>query len=49
MEQWLPEENLEQGSADYEELAVNNGVIVTDSEDHLLSMFMAIRLLLGMC
>lgn len=39
MEQWLPEENLEQGSADYEELAANNGVVVTDSEDHLLSMF----------
>ena len=39
MEQWLPEENLEQGSVDYEELAANNGVIVTDSEDHLLSMF----------
>ena len=33
------EENLEQGSADYEELAANNGVVVTDSEDHLLSMF----------
>ena len=32
-------ENLEQGSVDYEELAANNGVIVTDSEDHLLSMF----------
>ena len=39
MEQWLPEENLEQGSVDYEELAANNGVVVTDSEDHLLSMF----------
>ena len=39
MEQWLPEENLEQGSADYEELAANNGVVVTDAEDHLLSMF----------
>ena len=39
MEQWLPEENLEQGSADYEERAANNGVVVTDSEDHLLSMF----------
>ena len=39
MGQWLPEENLEQGSADYEELAANNGVVVTDSEDHLLSMF----------
>ena len=33
MEQWLPEENLEQGSADYEELAANNGVVVTDAED----------------
>ena len=48
-EQWLPEENLEQGSADYEELAANNGVVVTDAEDHLLSMFYAIRLRSGMC
>ena len=49
MEQWLPEENLEQGSADYEELAANNGVVVTDSEDHLLSMFYGYTLLSGMC
>lgn len=38
MGKWLPDENMEQGSADYEELAAKDGVIVTDSEDHLLNM-----------
>ena len=30
---------LSEYGADYEELAANNGVVVTDAEDHLLSMF----------
>ncbi len=38
MEKWLPDENMEKGSADYEELAANDGVIVTDSGEQLLSM-----------
>lgn len=38
MKMWLPDENMEKGSADYEELVANDGVIVTDSGEQLLSM-----------
>ena len=39
MERWLPQDALIEGTADYDELAEQNGIIITDASDHLLAMY----------